>query len=443
MPFEKHPHSQRNEVRHFLVIANTFQSPVFYHMSTLYIHIGHGKTGSSWIQSSLRSSRESLASHSLHYANGPDALLTKMNLISSGNATGLLSSEAEFERRLSECTHAGGFSVIFSSEFLFTEIKEPGVLGFMLPVAKQFGYRNIEILIFIRDPLEYATSIWQQRVKGGGWTLEFEELLQVQQSIGEIDERVAKLLEDLHGNENIRMTVRNYNRCKDSLLQEVEQWLQVPASTLVVPPFKRVNRSMTRGEIRLQLEFNRILGKCGNLISNPLCEKLTDIEPDRMIPSLAFQKSFFKCIEPALARANALLKKEDQYRFELQKPTEETDNYVFNREQIRVIAENLGGEILVLRNDLLQKDLEALELRRQVEYLGSENQRAAEELKRLNEEAKAKSMEIRTLKMAMEKSMSDNQNIVIIHEIRHFAYRVKKRLRRTFHALRKNNTYIH
>ena len=105
-------------------------------MPTVYIHIGHGKTGSSWIQSSLRSSRESLASHSLHYANGPDALLTEMNLISSGNGTGLLSSEADFGRRLSECSHAEGCSLIFSSEFLFKEINDPGVLDFMLPVAK-------------------------------------------------------------------------------------------------------------------------------------------------------------------------------------------------------------------------------------------------------------------------------------------------------------------
>ena len=94
-------------------------------MPTVYIHIGHGKTGSSWIQSSLRSSRESLASHSLHYANGPDARLTEMNLISSGNGTGLLSSEAEFGRRLSECSHAEGCSLIFSSEFLFLKSMTP------------------------------------------------------------------------------------------------------------------------------------------------------------------------------------------------------------------------------------------------------------------------------------------------------------------------------
>lgn len=407
------------------------------------MHIGHGKTGSSWIQSSLRSSRESLASHSLHYANGPDDLLTEMNQISSGNATGLLSSEAEFSRRLSECSHAEGCSVIFSSEFLFKEINEPGVLDFMFPVAKQFGYQTIEILMFIREPLEYAISIWQQKVKRSGETLEFENALQAQKNFTEIHERVAKLLKNLGGNEHIRLTIRNYSRCKDSLLEEVAQWLRVPATTLVVPPFKRVNRSMTRGEIRLQLEFNRILGACGNLISDPLCEKLTDIEPDRMMPSLGFQEIYLKDNGPALARANALIKKEDQYHLEQQKPTEETYTYLFNQEQIRVIAENIGGEIQRLRNTHQQKDREALEMQRQLEHLRSENQRIAEDLKRLNEEVRAKSMETRTLKMVREKSLPGNENICIIQEVRHHAYKVKRQISKTLHVFRKNSSCIH
>jgi septal ring factor EnvC (AmiA/AmiB activator) len=186
------------------------------------------------------------------------------------------------------------------------------------------------------------------------------------------------------------------------------------------------------------MEFNRVLGICGNLISDPLCEKLTDIEPDRMVPSLAMQETYLKIISPNLARANAFIKKEDQYRFELQIPTEETDSYLFKQEQIRVIAENIGGEILRLRTAQAGKDQEAHEMHRQLAHLTSENQRIAEDLKRLNEEVRAKSMEIHTLKMAMEKSAADNENSGIIHEVRHLAYRVKKHIRRTFHVIRKN-----
>ena len=307
----------------------------------------------------------------------------------------------------------------------------------MLPVAKQFGYQTIEILMLIRDPLEYATSLWQQKVKRKGETMEFENNVQTEIMYVQVHERVTNLLEYMDGKENIKLTIRNYNRCKDSLLEEVAQWLRVPASALVVPPFRRVNRSMTRGEIRLQMEFNRVLGICGNLISDPLCEKLTDIEPDRMVPSLAMQETYLKIISPNLARANAFIKKEDQYRFEPQTPTEETDSYLFKQEQIRVIAENIGGEILRLRTTQEGKDQEAHEMHRQLAHLTSENQRIAEDLKRLNEEVRAKSMEIHTLKMAMEKSVADNENSGIIREVRHLAYRVKKHIRRTFHVLRK------
>ena len=47
---------------------------------------------------------------------------------------------------------------------------------------------------------------------------------------------------------------------------------------------------MTRGELVLQMALNSQLGPSGPLLSNPLCEQLTDIEPDVVRPSVAVQE---------------------------------------------------------------------------------------------------------------------------------------------------------
>jgi len=55
---------------------------------------------------------------------------------------------------------------------------------------------------------------------------------------------------------------------------------------------------MTYAELMLQKELNRILGPSGRLLSDPLCEKLTEIEPDKIIPHLSVQNEMWAKIQP-------------------------------------------------------------------------------------------------------------------------------------------------
>ena len=70
------------------------------------------------------------------------------------------------------------------------------------------------------------------------------------------------------------------------------------------PSTTRVNRSMTRGELVLQMALNSQLGRSGALLSNPLCEQLTDVEPDVVRPSVAVQEQLWHTLSDAVARVN-------------------------------------------------------------------------------------------------------------------------------------------
>jgi len=113
---------------------------------------------------------------------------------------------------------------------------------------------------------------------------------------------------------------------------------------------------MTYSELTLQLELNRVLGQSGQLLSDPLCEKLTEIEPDPILPPLIVQEAIWEKVQPDVERVNKRLPTLHQYQCDIQAPTQLSEQFSFSHAQIRVIAEGLGNEIKHLRNDLSKSE---------------------------------------------------------------------------------------
>jgi len=198
-------------------------------MATLYLHIGHGKTGTSWIQSCFRSSVNELKKHDIVYAKGADSYLANPNMISSGNANSLLESRSSFESNLAKSPIQNGNSLLFSSEDLFKQITEKNVQDFIEAVASDYGFDRIKILLFIRNPIRTVVSAWQQRIKRLGFHhISITDLHEHAGMCGGKVLRVERLLDYVEKSHSIDLTVRNYSRCKDNLIGEVAQWLNVP-----------------------------------------------------------------------------------------------------------------------------------------------------------------------------------------------------------------------
>ncbi|ESR26385.1 tetratricopeptide repeat protein [Lutibaculum baratangense] len=312
---------------------------------TLYLHIGHGKTGSSYIQASLAKSRRSLEEAGIWYPSPPDADKAASGGISSGNGRMLVGNEIPADRAPADCE-----AILFSSERLFKHLLDADNRQAVRDWATAAGAGSIEVLLFIRDPIEQLASSYQQAVKRHGTTISLDEFSAKQQ----MPKDVRDLLAGLRAMSNVRVTVRNYSRVRGSLLPVTAAWLGIDRSLLELPPREQVNRSLTAGELALQRVLNGRVGPSSKILSDPLCELTPDIAADDMRPSMAAQESFWRRLEPFINEVNAQLEAEHHYRADLGPARERpgAPDYLFTDAQIEVIGRSFGDTIEKLRSML-------------------------------------------------------------------------------------------
>ncbi|QYK40373.1 MAG: hypothetical protein KF887_13190 [Paracoccaceae bacterium] len=247
-------------------------------VQTINLHVGHGKTGSSFIQSSLALSQEALDASGVAYPIDPrHEAAGRAGHISSGNVKAGPGGMAEVVRWGEQTGHP---AVLLSSEALFLTLS--GELeGDVAALRAAFPDARLRVLIYIRDPLDHAASTYQQQIKRGGYTGSFADSL----ARYKFPMRVARFVPAMqaHGAE---VTVRNYSRHSKALLTTFEDWLGLPYGSLVRPPVDTVNRSMTLAELELQRQFNTLFGReARRFVSDPLCNLLPEVRSET--PSLS------------------------------------------------------------------------------------------------------------------------------------------------------------
>ncbi len=308
-------------------------------MPTLYLHIGHGKTGSSWIQSSLQLSHAALKEQGIDYPLGRGVRLnnTETFLDTSGNASGLFETEMEFIAALAANRPSDNRSLLLSSEFIFHGILKEKLA---LERALQHGFDQVKVLLFIRDPVGHAVSHWQQMIKSNGL-----HRVSLEDHFGLYNKPAGvQAIVDLMGrSEGVALTVLNYSRCKDRLLDAVAAWLDVPTETLVVPAVARVNRSMTPSELLLVQHLERYIpAPIPSHIARDLCTYLPNVKTPRLLPSLAVQEALWARLLPVITQINAHIPQEQGYQCDICPPDPALENLVFNQDQIDRIAKTLG-----------------------------------------------------------------------------------------------------
>lgn len=308
-------------------------------MSTLYLHVGHGKTGSSYIQSALASSETGLRARNLIYPRHGSHERALAGAISSGNG-GLL-----FDRAWSPAKEHGGCDWLFSDENLFQRLITPSFVEQLEARKRELAVSQVSILLFIRDPLDHACSGYQQTIKRGGKTWSVDEFFENYH----LPRRVRRFMDD-YAQAGVSLHVRNYSRCRSHLLAEVESWLQ--CAPLIEPPTPVVNRSLTRAELAFQRSLNAQLEGGAHFVADALCEKLPEIQAEPVRPSMAAQKALLARLNDAIVAVNERLPESQRYATELL-PDQTPDNdslLNLSVEQIDVIAAALGGKIAALKS---------------------------------------------------------------------------------------------
>ena len=317
-------------------------------MATLYLHVGHSKTGTSWLQAALRENPRALAANGLAYPILQDIGTEQGAEIGQGNGLALAVSLENFRAGLnlidrSACPQGA----VLSSEEFFPRLSMSDDPSILPRVARASGFERIQMLLFIRDPVAHAVSLWQQYLKRGGGTAPIEKFF----ASYRVPERVALFLDRFASLPGVGLTCLNYGRHRRELLRALEAWLGLPGAALSPPRARVINRGMTRAELSLQLALNRHVGRAGRLLSDALCVGLPELSPDLVRPDAAIQEAMCERLARALERVNRHLPESERYRCDIAPaPAISSGGTLgFSPEQIEVIGAALGGEIRRLR----------------------------------------------------------------------------------------------
>lgn len=316
-------------------------------MKNLYLHIGHEKTGSSYIQSCLALSTELLADRNIVYPENKASEMAKSGKITSGNH-GVLEKvifSQDHESAIQETFNQKN-SYLFSNEQFFNLLRKIDFRKNLIRVSELAGFERIKILLFIRNPIEHASSAYQQLIKRGGKHISIEEFFaKARRPLG-----VDKLLRALQQENRVELTVLNYSVVRNELIEKVASWLEIPPNLISQPSNSVVNRSMKFAELELQRMLNLVLGECGGIMSDRLCNELPELPADAIFPSKEVQCKMLSRLEPAIASVNSMVDKSQQYYHDIRPETNfSTKTLTFTNEQLSVIANGLAGEIKSLR----------------------------------------------------------------------------------------------
>ncbi len=306
---------------------------------TLILHVGYGKTGSSALQSSFALSQQALEAAGIYYPSSERTDAARQGQITSGNVP-VDKVLQKFDEAAAE--RPGARAVLMSNEGLFQALLANAGL---ITQLKQRGVRT-KIVLYIRDPLKHAISLYGQGIKRGGETGDLANAVlsyRMPLLVGQFLTRMEQV--------GAEVSVLNYSRCKKQLLSSFANVIGVPESVLAKPPVGNVNRSLTPSELFVQRCFNEFWGASSSkFVSDVLCNKLPDHKPESQpYISREVYQAFKTQILPILADQNRHLPPEQAYVLETYEevfgdaPSDE-DRFSFTADQLRLLVQSVSNE---------------------------------------------------------------------------------------------------
>jgi hypothetical protein len=304
----------------------------------LILHIGHGKTGSSFIQSMLALNAKNLKDE-FYYPYHKSFEQASKGHISSGNGSLLFSELLDLN------SHK---ATLFSTENFFNELIYDSKNRFQL-ICKKY---DVKVLLYSRNILDYFYSGWVQGVKRHGYVSDFESYIasvikgKLQPYSGTIDWLDAA---ESYG---FNLIFRNYSNHSidlfDIFLKDVSNNSSI-SENLKFPPSLTVNRSLSTSELELQRVFNVFDKQSGRYISDQLVNLLPNIIPARPSCSEATYNLITDIFTPLLNEINSRVDSTeslsigDRQRF-VMGSGEKNQADSFSMQQITVLGEALNKE---------------------------------------------------------------------------------------------------
>lgn len=246
-------------------------------MKEMLIHVGHGKTGSSFLQTCFANSVDVMNRNGITYPirqkdleNARNGLTTEGNFppisLSKGHSIDAL---RELIKKYADPIKNN--NILISNEGIFQSIL---LHKFLSQIVKAFPEFRIKILLFIRDPFEHLVSAYQELLKAA-IVNDASDLF----SKSSVPRNVSQFLDicEMHGAECHTI---NFSRHRLLIRQKTSTWLGLSEDGLISGPKLSVNRSLDASEILVQKIFNNHFGNFARrIIADPLAEELPDHKP--------------------------------------------------------------------------------------------------------------------------------------------------------------------
>lgn len=268
----------------------------------LHLHVGHGKTGSSFLQSWWALNRPGLwQAAQLLYPAGEADQRAQAGAFSMGN--GQLLDQVlpastrprelrqwwtELLQQQPEPREGGPQAVLFSAERWARHL--PSQPEALLRVADAGGIGKIRIWLLVRDPLDHAASVYGQMVKRHGFTGSLDDWL----AIYDFPRVLLTCLDTFQGQpDRFSLEVDHYGRQRHRLLERMQAWLQLPvAAEWQQPAQTMVNRSLSSDELLLMRWLNARLGDQAAAVGEQLVDRLPGLAPARLQASARARDQF-------------------------------------------------------------------------------------------------------------------------------------------------------
>lgn len=313
----------------------------------LYMHVGLGKTGTSYIQAALANSLQELADQGVDYPVRKGVLARAQNgEITSGNCR---PDFGDIRNRARVSQRAGFERSLLSNESFFKRLNKDFVLDRLIEEQPDL---TVKMLMFVRNPFDHAISCYHQFVKGKGYSKPFSEFLQGYK----VPSVAAEYIKTVQTRSYCELVALNYGSNRAELLDRFAEFLEVPHETLQRPDRGVINRSMTRAELYLLSAFNGRIGDKARFLTNALCEATPNIKAQTPEATKGEIRDFYHRMCDETEALNEVLTvdqrielpdlKSVQERFAADAASNNAD-LVFNREQIDAIVEAVSARLAI------------------------------------------------------------------------------------------------
>ena len=313
-------------------------------LKTLYLHIGDGKTGTSFLQSLFAMHRKALEDQGVLFpVVGTDHLQAEKGRVTGGNRA--VVDDDDWTRHFAD---TGSENILISAEHLIKKVvaSPEEELGKWEAWGRDLGAERIAVLLFIRDPVDHAASVFQQAFKTG--KIQAASLSQFFLDYNRPRNHLDAI-RNLMANGSFEVSVFNYSRCKSDLGSVAASWLGVDPETFKEAPASVVNRGLTFAELRLVGSLARIEPTSGLSLGNAFSNSLPDLKPFRVLPSEDVQKQMLEKLAPAMAEIEKIVGSENALRPITRAPDTNLSRSLGWR-QWRVVLDYASGNKKRLRN---------------------------------------------------------------------------------------------